>query len=302
MTGDDGIQFKVFAMHAFSHDSNQINQNDFFKGESLSSLIPNLWIMPATKAANCGVSSRFCCCLYRNSMAPLYYSLVQEMGRVDRIPIDNHTGDLDNRYEMHLLFHCLVNLYVRIIQHPDHSERDLQYQSMMEVSKLVVVPTTCQHALMESFFENPDSTIQKILCLTKCAFCNNHYQHIIGQVHRETLSGLLITFCSMGSESKTTNDLVKFIKTKKSLIYHVSDVPKPMGPIHRLCLQLVATGIIDLGISNEKKIRRSDMIPANVIIKLGHINGQPTVLNPISWEGFVWCKIIVVERYFNHYN
>jgi hypothetical protein len=122
---------------------------------------------------------------------------------------------------------------------------------MMKVLKLVVVPTTCQHALMESIFENPDSTIQNIHCLTKCAFCNNHYQHIIGRVHRETLSRILITFCSMGGKSKTTNDLVKFIKTKKSSIYHVSNVPKPMGPIHGLCLQLVATGIIDLGISNE---------------------------------------------------
>ncbi len=153
MTGDDGIQFKVFPMHAFSHDSNQINQNDFFEGESLSSLIPNLWIMPATKVANCGVSSRFCRHLYWNGIAPLYYSSVQEMGCVDQIPIGNHPRDLDNRYKMHLSFHCLVKLYVRIMQHLNHSECDVQYQSMMEVLKLVVVPTTCQHALMESFLK-----------------------------------------------------------------------------------------------------------------------------------------------------
>ena len=36
MTSDDGIQFKVFAMHAFSHDSNQIYHNNFFKGETLT--------------------------------------------------------------------------------------------------------------------------------------------------------------------------------------------------------------------------------------------------------------------------
>ncbi len=80
---------------------------------------------------------------------------------------------------------------------------------------------------------------------------------------------------------------MQFIKTKKSLIYHVSDVPKPMGPIHGLCLQLVVAGIIDLGISKGKtnKIGKLDLIPTNVIIKLGHINGQPTVLNLSSWEG-----------------
>ncbi len=77
---------------------------------------------------------------------------------------------------------------------------------------------------------------------------------------------------------------MKFIRTKKSLIYHVSDVPNPMGPIHGLCLQLVVTSIINLGISDKKNLGRSDLILANVIIKLGHINGQPTVLNPSSWE------------------
>ncbi len=104
MTGDDGIQFKVFAMHAFSHDSNQINPTNFIEGASLSSLIPNLWIMPATKVADFGVSSRFCHRSYRNGMARLYYSLVQEMGCVNQIPTDDDPGDSDNRYKMHLLF------------------------------------------------------------------------------------------------------------------------------------------------------------------------------------------------------
>jgi hypothetical protein len=125
MTGDNGIQFKVFAMHTFSHDSDQINPNNFIEGESLSSFLPNLWIMPARKVADCGVSSRFCCHLYRNGMAPLYYFLVQEMGRVDWIPIDNHPGDSDIRYEMHLPFPCLVKLYERIMQHPDHIKRNV---------------------------------------------------------------------------------------------------------------------------------------------------------------------------------
>jgi hypothetical protein len=284
MTGDNGIQFKMFAIHAFPHDSNQINPNNFIEGESLSSVLPNLWIMPATKAANCGTSSRFCCHLYWNGMAPSYYSLVQEIGHDDWIPIDNHPGGSNNRYEMHLSFPCLVKLYVRILQHSDHSECNVQYQLMMEVLKLVVLSTTCQHALMESYFKNPDSTIPNICCLTKCAFCRNHYQHIIEQIHRETLSRLLIIFCSIGAKNRATNNLVKFFSTNKSLIYHVSNVASPMGPIHGLCLQLVATGIIDLGIPNEtkNKIGKLDLIPANVIIKLGSRDGQPTALNPSS--------------------
>ncbi len=48
LTGNDSIQFMVFVMHAYARDPcDKANQPN----------VPNLRIMPATKTADCGVSS-----------------------------------------------------------------------------------------------------------------------------------------------------------------------------------------------------------------------------------------------------
>jgi len=58
LTGDDRLQFKVHMMHAFSQDADEI-ANIIVESDPMS-LLPNLKIMPATKAADCGVSSKRC--------------------------------------------------------------------------------------------------------------------------------------------------------------------------------------------------------------------------------------------------
>ena len=80
LTGDDGLQFKVFTMHAFSQGGID-GVDDSILVSDTTRLLPKLKIMPATKAADCGVSNTRCRCSYRIGLAPSMYSLVQEMGR-----------------------------------------------------------------------------------------------------------------------------------------------------------------------------------------------------------------------------
>ena len=94
-------------MHAFLQEADAI-ANTIDKSDPMS-LLPNLKIMPATKAADCGISSKRCKRSYRIGLAPSMYSLVQEIGRVDRDPL---AGIGDNRYEAHLFFFCAVKLFV----------------------------------------------------------------------------------------------------------------------------------------------------------------------------------------------
>jgi hypothetical protein len=65
-----------------------------------------------------------------------------------------------------------------------------------------------------------------------------------------------------------------------------------MGPIHALCLQLVATGILELGISDKNKnlIGKTDLTPKSIVIKLGVVNEQPSVLLDNYWEGLSLVK------------
>jgi hypothetical protein len=62
LTGEDGLQFKVFNMHAFSQEVDGIDDSNVVSDRT--SLLPKLKIMPATKAADCRVSSTRCPCSY----------------------------------------------------------------------------------------------------------------------------------------------------------------------------------------------------------------------------------------------
>ncbi len=61
-----------------------------------------------------------------------------------------------------------------------------------------------------------------------------------------------------------------------------------MGPIHALCLQLVATGILELGIADKNKnfIGKTDLTPKSIVVKLGVVNRETSaVLLDNYWEG-----------------
>ncbi len=47
-------------------------------------LLPKIWCMACTSAANCGVSSKNCTACFRIGPPPSWHEMVQEMGRVDR--------------------------------------------------------------------------------------------------------------------------------------------------------------------------------------------------------------------------
>ena len=106
LTGDCGLMEKVFAMgcfenllHSLSVDAGagdiSTDNTSLFTGVRL----PNLMIMLATLAANCGVNSKECYRSYCIGPPPSLYNLVQEMGCVDR------ARDLSpgfNWYDIHL--------------------------------------------------------------------------------------------------------------------------------------------------------------------------------------------------------
>ena len=66
----------------------------------------------------------------------------------------------------------------------------------------------------------------------------------------------LISKCFNGA-SPQYDFFLKTIKESKALIFEPNEVPntnKVVGPIHALCLQLLANGIIDLKIADDAKI------------------------------------------------
>ena len=112
-------------------------------------------------------------------MPPSMYSVVQEMGRVDRNPLAEFG---DNRYEIHISLGCVVKLYARIMQHPSQVEREIQLRSMMEVLAFLVIPEECQHVLMEKYFEDDSSTRVYEPCRTMCSKCAEYINPLTGRM------------------------------------------------------------------------------------------------------------------------
>jgi hypothetical protein len=211
------------------------------------------------------------------------YSIVQEMGCVNQNPLDE-SGN--NKYEVHVLFQCLVKLYMRIMQQPDQAEQGIQLKAMMEMVQLLVIPRKCQHIIIECYFKDPALMREYSPCQTKCMYCISGVKSLTGCINCSRTCNLLISFCT--GRTQSTSDLIKFVTVEKHDIFHAEDVPmRFMGPIHMFCLQLVATGIIELSICNEKKnlIGKSEFHHSNIIIKLEIVNGQAAVLINSYWEG-----------------
>ena len=88
-TGDCGIMEKSFLIAAFRGDEDLFSRPE--REELADTTIddelcemPNLKVLAATEAANCGISSKLCRRGYRNAPPANMYTLVQEMGRMDR--------------------------------------------------------------------------------------------------------------------------------------------------------------------------------------------------------------------------
>ena len=100
------------------------------------------------------------------------YTLVQELGRVDRDPSAEFG---DNRYEVHFSFLCLVSLYIRIMQSSEKIARVSNLLALFDVLKFIVLPTKYQHIMMEVYFEDPLCLFEKEPCGTMCCYCDQAY-------------------------------------------------------------------------------------------------------------------------------
>ena len=83
--------------------------------------LPNLKVLAATAAANCGIISNLCHRSYQVDPSSNLYDVVQEMGRTDR---DIYLMPGLNRYKIHVSWPTIVLVYVCIMQNPDGPERE----------------------------------------------------------------------------------------------------------------------------------------------------------------------------------
>jgi superfamily II DNA helicase RecQ len=274
LTGDSGLMEKMFIMEAFSLPVDADPRPD----------VPNVKIMPATAAANCGVSCRDCHRGYRLGPPPNMHDHVQEFGRVDRN--QNRPAGF-NRYEVHSDFHQLISQYVRAMQQPTRALRDAAIDEFYIVNSFLFTPEACYHVLMERFFE--DDSVERIEepCVEYCSFCTNGEGNndITGLFRRQQLANVLLTkFLSV--HTFTPDKFIKFLKDTRAEYFAEGHVPdKRAGPIHGLAIQLLCKKCIVPYVDEKylSLIGTENLKSSHILLKAG-TNEAGAILNQDVWN------------------
>ena len=158
LTGDCGLMLKAYLMACFcGHTADLADPN----------ALPNIWCMPCTSAANCGVSSTRCTTCFRIGPPPSWHELVQEMGRVDRL---QNAEPGSNQYNIYLNLNTYLSLWMRVQLEPNSSVRDRQNNDILSVLRFLILPHECYHSVIESHFEDPTLSTLRDGCENNCSY------------------------------------------------------------------------------------------------------------------------------------
>jgi hypothetical protein len=149
ITGDDGLQFKVFVNACVCPKLQGERSTSFGRGDCCSTKVNDHARNVCRKLR--GQQLRLSLLLsYR--LSAINVRTCSGVGRVDHDP---NAEFEDNHYEVHFSFSCLVALYVPIMQTSEKTARDSNLIALFEVLKFTVIPTKYHHILMEEYFEDP---------------------------------------------------------------------------------------------------------------------------------------------------
>ena len=104
--------------------------------------------------------------------------------------------------------------------------------------------------------------------------CLGETKQFTGRVNRVHIQSVVTTLI-MQYNNVTVQALKDAFWTAKERVFHADSRPKNKGPIHALCLQLFAKGIIHLDISNHTKIGTETIMDKDVSIVSGFDRAEP---------------------------
>eukprot|EP00956_Cyclotella_meneghiniana_P031331 scaffold81936_cov56-Cyclotella_meneghiniana.AAC.2 len=255
-TGGDGLKMKSGLIDAFTKYRELPGESSINPDGTVT--LPKISVMTATSAANCGVSSNDLSTAMHKGFPFSMYDLVQEMGRVNR------TQQLDNcSFQIHASLDCFVSSFVRLMTNDEYGERMRTVAALTEVLRFLIIPDRCYHSFIETYFEWDSSA--KVGCGDMCSFCKGHASGFTGVFKRMQVVGIL-TKQFREKLAVSGEDLKRALRDNKKTIFTV--VPKTMGPIHALLLQLIANGILNISVSDVSKIGQPKLTTKDVVLKL----------------------------------
>jgi superfamily II DNA helicase RecQ len=273
LTGDSGLMMKNWLVALFSG--------------SITSEASTLRVLLATSAANCGISSTFSLLAIRYGLPPTLVDLLQEMGRVCRGP--RSAGDLQDSY--HIFFNCnlFLSLFLRIKKEPSSTERSIQTKDLMDVLRLLLLPTECYHITLEAYFENPNYEGVREPCHSKCSFCRADHLELTTTFRRAALVSFLSTKVFLQGPV-TVAKLIKRLGDNKGKLFTTPVYKLNQGVIHALVLQLLAAGILAIYVIDEDKEGTDRLSISDFLVNWAILEdeGDPVLAhtNDLLWSTF----------------
>jgi superfamily II DNA helicase RecQ len=237
LTGGTGLMMKNWIVNLFGGD--------------LKSDAANVRIVLATSAANCGLSSIYCRHAPRMGMPPNLYDLMQEMGRLNR---DDQAREPPDKYHLFVSFTLFMGLYLRIMKAKQQSERDIQLGELMDVLRFLLLPHNCYHLTLKSYFGHPSLAQPRLpcgrlfSCGNRCTYCRKDHHQFSTPFHKGKLVHYLSTKVFLQGPTGVAK-MIKLLGENKKVYFPTGFSSLPQGKIHGLVLQLIAAGIVSLGIA-----------------------------------------------------
>eukprot|EP00956_Cyclotella_meneghiniana_P011109 scaffold15544_cov108-Cyclotella_meneghiniana.AAC.1 len=260
-TGDSGLMLKMFLMACFCAE------------DSSNRLLVDIWCMPCTAAAHCGVSSKRNKQCYRYGPVPNMHDMIQEAGRVDRL---HNAPPKTQCYNIFLNVTTFLLLWVRTQTDDNASIRNKNERQLFEVLRFIITPTKCYHEAIEEYFENPKTYQSRGPCIDNCSYCTKAHIEFTGRVSKpQLIAALQVHIFNNGAVS--ASKLVSLLTDKRrnfSLRMNVWGKGVDPGKVHGLILMLLATGMIELRVKSSKLVGTDDL-------KLGHVDvvmGKTTIV------------------------
>jgi hypothetical protein len=227
--GETGSAMKAYVIEAFSSP----------EGHSRFLHI-NAVVLIGTSAANCGIDSQSCGAVGREGPPAHLVDLEQERGRIRA-----RAAGYDFEYMISISVSTWSSLLLRISESNDADDRRRQQNDLMEVLRLLVLPSCCIHVALERIFGRP-AVADAPPCAAKCWFCEpslglgRHVKVVRGEIERILRS----TFVKGSATSDTVTSLLHIGRVS---IW--GDAKATKMHAGRLLLQLIAAGILQYAVN-----------------------------------------------------
>ena len=260
LVGEGGLMLKTFLAAAFCAEDDFVDEYD----------LPNVWCMPCTSAANCGVSSKKCRKCYRYGLCPNWNDLIQEIGRVDRL-LDALYGA--NVYCIYMNVKTFLSIWIRSQRQSNADVRRRHEKQLFQVLRFLVLPDRCYHEAIEEHFENPATYQSRGKCGNLCSFCTGAYKKFSGAISKDHLIGALIANIFDRGDNVSGDRFVGFMTDNKNMNRIKKSVwgdstAVPSGQVHGLVLMLFAAGIIYPTLASDDLVGSKTLKPKDVKVCL----------------------------------